>query len=83
LNEVVARAPLPLEMFASSPDYAPWKLKPRTWPRACNSPGTAFATEAASWDFDEIDEQPGLGPHVRRMFRATAKERGPMLEKAP
>jgi DNA-binding beta-propeller fold protein YncE len=82
-NEVVARAPLPLELFTSTPDYTPWKTLPRTWPRACNSSGSAFATEAAGWDFDEIDEQKGLGRHVREMLRATPAERGPLLEKVP
>ena len=79
-NEVVARAPLPLEMFTSTPDYAPYVMKPRTWPRACNS-ASAFSSEAAMWDFAEIDEQLGLGVHVRRMLRATPKERGPLVDK--
>ncbi|MGZ5971343.1 MAG: hypothetical protein ACXWP4_26920, partial [Polyangiales bacterium] len=79
-NAVVARAPLPLEMFTSTPDFATWTALPRTEPRACNSPGSSFATEAAGWDWDEIDEQQGLGRHVQRMLRATEKERGPLLQ---
>lgn len=82
-NEVVARAPLPFEVFTSTPDWSTWKSLPRTWPRACNGGGTSFATEAAHWDFDEIDEQPGLGMHVRRLLRATPEERGPLLDKTP
>ncbi len=81
-NEVVARAPLPLEMFTSTPEYAGWKTIPRGIPRGCNGQ-SAFSTEAAGWDFDEIDEQPGLGTHVRRMLRATKEERGPIYEKMP
>lgn len=82
-NEVVARAPLPFELFTSTPDWSRWKSLPRTMPRACNGTGTAYSTEAAYWDFDEIDEQPGLGVHVRKMLRATAAERGPLLSKSP
>jgi DNA-binding beta-propeller fold protein YncE len=79
-NAVVARAPLPLEMFTSTPDYATWTMLPRTEPRACNAPGSSFATEAAMWDWDDIDEQPGLGRHVQQMLRASEKERGPLLQ---
>lgn len=82
-NEVVARAPLPFELFTSTPDWTPWKTLPRSWPRACNGSGSAFATEASYWDFDEIDEQPGLGVHIRKMLRATPKERGPLYSKMP
>ena len=32
------------------------------------------------WDWDEIDEQNGLGRHVQRLLRATEKERGPLLQ---
>lgn len=78
-NEVVARAPLPLEMFTSSPDFATTTFIPRTVPRACNSAGTKFHAEASMWDFEEIDEQVGLGVHVRQMLRATPTERGPLL----
>jgi len=82
-NEVVARAPLPFELFTSTPDWSTWKSLPRTWPRACNGGGSSFSTTAAHWDFDEIDEQPGLGMHVRAMLRASAEARGPLLDKSP
>jgi len=82
-NEVVARAPLPLEMFTSSADYTPWKNLGRPWPRACNASGSKWATEAAGWDFDDLDEQKGLGRHVRELLRATPEARGPLLEKTP
>jgi YVTN family beta-propeller protein len=82
-NEVVARAPLPLEMFTSTPDYATWTVIPRTEPRACNGTSSSFAYQAQSWDFEQIDEQPGLGAQVRRMLRATPAERGPMLPIVP
>jgi hypothetical protein len=47
-------------------------MLPRTLPRACNATTGAFALEASHWEFDEEDEQPGLGVHVRRMLRAHA-----------
>jgi hypothetical protein len=80
-NAAVARAPLPMEMFTSTPDYATWTVKPRTEPRACNGTGSSFAVRAQQWDFDEIDEQPGLGAQVRQMLRASPAERGPLLQK--
>jgi hypothetical protein len=80
-NEVVARAPLPLEMFTSTPDFTPWTVVPRKQERACNASSSAFAWQASQWDFDEIDEQPGLGAQVRTMLRATPAERGPLLER--
>lgn len=80
-NQIVARAPLPTEMFTSTPDYEAWTLVPRSEPRACNSTGSSFALRAQHWDFDEIDEQPGLGAQVRTMLRASPAERGPMLPK--
>jgi DNA-binding beta-propeller fold protein YncE len=82
-NEVVARAPLPFEVFTSTPDPKTWRTLPRTIPRACNASGSAFATEAAYWDFDDLDEQPGLGVHVRKMLRASPEARGPLLTKSP
>ncbi len=71
-NDVVARAPIPFEVFTSTPDYGTWSMLPRTLPRACNATTGAFALEASHWEFDEEDEQPGLGVHVRRMLRAHA-----------
>lgn len=67
-NEVVARAPLPLEMFTSTPDFATYQVAPRAVPLACNGEGTPFSLEAKHWDFDDLDEQPGLGAQLRRMF---------------
>jgi hypothetical protein len=83
-NDVIARAPLPLEMFTSTPDYTQYTFTPRSWPRACNSGTTKFSIEAAQWsDWDDVDEQIGLGMHVRRMLKATPEERGPLVDKVP
>lgn len=74
-NEVVARAPLPLELFTSTPDYAPYKTIPRGVPLQCNAASSTFATEAAMWDWDDVDEQPGLGRHLRRWFSTPPADR--------
>ena len=68
-NQTVADAPLPLDLFTSTPDYTPFDYVPRAWTdTSCNKAGSAMAIEAAKWDFDEPDEQPGLGFQVYRML---------------
>jgi DNA-binding beta-propeller fold protein YncE len=69
-NLTVKNAGLPLDIFTSSPVYTPFTYKPRAWPLECGS-GTSEAelelTE--SWDFANIDDQPGLGDQVMRWMR--------------
>jgi hypothetical protein len=60
-NEQVAQAPLPLDAFTSTPDYAPYTYRPRTYDQPCNPAGTKAAAAALDWDFREVDEQPGVG----------------------
>ncbi len=70
-NLVVKNAGLPLDVFTSTPDYAPYTYKPHTIPLACGG-GAATPAEkklTASWDFARPDEQPGLGDQVRRWMR--------------
>jgi hypothetical protein len=68
-NQTVADAPLPLDLFTSTPDYSPFDYVPRPWTdTSCNKTGTTTALEAEHWDFDEPDEQPGLGFQVYRML---------------
>lgn len=66
-NVEVAAAPLPLDVFTSTPDYTPYDYKPRTYAAACGL-GVTSAEQALtdSWDMDEPDEQPGLDAQVRR-----------------
>jgi len=64
-NAEVANAPLPLDMFTSTPDYTPWDYLPRSYPDAsCNPMGTTAAKRAEAWDFTDPDEQPGLGAQI-------------------
>ena len=66
-NAIVANAALPLDLFTSTPDYAPFTYTPRTWPLACDAAATPQDQErAAQWSFDEPDEQPGLDSQVTR-----------------
>jgi hypothetical protein len=69
-NAGIANAPLPLDLFTSTPDYTPFNLIPRSYGDiSCNPGGTQEAVRAQSWDFREPDEQPGLGEQVRRYMR--------------
>ena len=72
-NAEVRDAPLPYDLFTSTPDYTPFAYVPRAFADlSCNSATTAEAQEAASrqWDFSEPDDQPGLSAQVWRMLRA-------------
>jgi hypothetical protein len=66
-NAIVANSALPLDMFTSSPDFAPFTYTARTWPLACDAAATPQDQKrAAQWSFDEPDEQPGLDSQVTR-----------------
>jgi hypothetical protein len=70
-NEEIANAPLPLDVFTSTPDYTPFNYLPRTFSDAsCNPPNTLAANVAAKWDFSHPDEQPGLDEQLREYFRS-------------
>lgn len=81
-NEQVKNAMLPLDAFTSTPDYTPYTYKPRTWPLECGDKATAaeqLITE--SWDFADVDDQPGLGSQVSRWMRGKQlTELSPALE---
>jgi hypothetical protein len=70
-NAEVANAALPLDVFTSTPSYAPFEYVPRTYADAsCNPAGTQEGTLASRWDFSHPDEQPGLGEQLGRYLRA-------------
>ena len=61
---------LPLDLFASTPDYTPFTYLPRTFTDiSCNKAGAKEAKRAEQWDFSRPDEQPGLGAQLQRYFR--------------
>jgi DNA-binding beta-propeller fold protein YncE len=64
-NTILENAPLPLDVFTSTPDYTPFDYVKRTYAdTSCNGGGTVGAMQAAKWDFTEPDDQPGLDAHV-------------------
>ena len=69
-NTLIAHAGLPLDLFTSTPDYTPYDYKPRTFPLYCGEATTqAEQRLTRSWDFQEVDEQPGLDRQVMRWMR--------------
>ena len=69
-NVHVANAALPLDMFTSTPDFAPYTYTPRTIPLECGKAATKAESELTdSWDMDDADEQPGLDAQVARWMR--------------
>jgi len=69
-NTLIAHAALPLDLFTSTPDYTPYDYRPRTYPLYCGKAVTqAEHRLTRSWDFDEVDEQPGLDRQVMRWMR--------------
>ncbi|MCC6215013.1 MAG: bifunctional YncE family protein/alkaline phosphatase family protein [Polyangiaceae bacterium] len=69
-NHQVATAALPLDAFTSTPDFTPWTYTPRQWPLECGAGGTREEKELTdSWEFEEVDEQPGLSAQVWRWMR--------------
>jgi hypothetical protein len=72
-NGVVARAPLPLDLFTSTPDYTPYTYAPRQWPLTCGVAATQDEIRAsARWDLTKVDSQPGLDEMVSRWLRRTS-----------
>jgi hypothetical protein len=69
-NQIIANAPLPLDVFTATPDYTPYDYVPRAYNDAsCNPKGTKGAKRAEQWDFSEPDDQPGLDRQLREYFR--------------
>jgi hypothetical protein len=82
-NTQIAHAALPLDMFTSTPDYTPYTFKPRTFPLYCGQSLTqAEERLTRSWDFHDVDEQPGLDQQVMRWMRGQQLEKlSPRLER--
>ena len=70
-NDVVANAALPIDLFASTPDYTPFVYQPRRWPLSCGTtPTLAEKRLQSSWGrIGDVDEQPGLDAQVFRYMR--------------
>jgi DNA-binding beta-propeller fold protein YncE len=74
-NTLVAHAALPLDLFTTNPDFTPYDYEPRTYPLYCGMAGTQVEQRITrSWDFDGVDEQPGLDQQVMRWMRGKQLE---------
>jgi hypothetical protein len=69
-NLPVKHAAVPFDAFTSTPDYTPYTYHPHQQPIACGTAATAAEKKlTSSWDFKQLDAQPGLGDQVRRWMR--------------
>lgn len=75
-HELMRHALLPLDAFTSTPDYTPYSYLPRTVDAPCNPDDTAEAEQARTWDFEDIDDQPGLSQQIMKMLKRSRTERG-------
>ena len=75
-NEMMHHAQAPLDAFTSTPDYTPYTYVPRTVTAPCNAEESPYAREAEKWDFEDIDDQPGLSGQVMEMMKKSPAERG-------
>lgn len=75
-NEPMKHALVPFDAFTSTPDFTPYTYKPRTVTAPCNGAGSDHAMSAEGWDFDDIDNQPGLSAEIAKMLHEPAAARG-------
>jgi hypothetical protein len=75
-NDMIANALAPFDAFTSTPDYTPFTYIPRKVSAPCNGGGTKEAHEAERWDFDDLDDQPGLSQQIMSMMRQPRAQRG-------
>jgi len=69
-NLLVKNAGLPFDAFTATPDFTPYTYTPHQIPIGCGMTATAAEQKlTASWDFANVDEQPGLGDQVWRWMR--------------
>jgi DNA-binding beta-propeller fold protein YncE len=75
-NDAIRNAMLPLDAFTSTPDYSGFTYLPRKVAAPCNGSQTKHAKRAAQWDFDDLDDQPGLSQQIMEMMREPREARG-------
>lgn len=79
-NEQMRQAMLPLDAFTSTPDFTPFEYLPRTIAAPCNPSDTKEAKLAGRWEWDDVDDQPGLSEQVARLMKDPAA-RGVQIER--
>jgi hypothetical protein len=75
-NEMMRHAQAPLDAFTSTPDYSPYGYVPRTISAPCNAESSPYAIKAQEWDFEDLDDQPGLSGQIMEMMKKSPAERG-------
>ncbi|HJL23952.1 MAG TPA: alkaline phosphatase family protein, partial [Polyangiaceae bacterium LLY-WYZ-15_(1-7)] len=72
LNAYWANASPMLDLFTSTPDYTPYEVIERRWPKTTNpDDDSPMAEESLDWDFSRPDAQPGLSRLLWRHLRGT------------
>jgi hypothetical protein len=75
-NEMMRHAAAPLDAFTSTPDYTPYTYAPRTITAPCNAVESPYSRQAESWDFEDLDDQPGLSAQIMEMMKKSPADRG-------
>jgi hypothetical protein len=75
-NDMIENAMVPFDAFSATPDYTPFTHIPRKVTAPCNAGATSEARQAEKWDWDDLDDQPGLSEQIMRMMRQPAAQRG-------
>ncbi len=75
-NAMMENAMLPIDAFTSTPDYTPFTYQPRVVKAPCNSATGMHAKEAERWEWDDLDDQPGLSQQIMEMMREPQEARG-------
>lgn len=69
-NVQAEHAAIPYDFFTSTPDYTPYEYIPRQWPLECGTQATAAERRlTASWDYEQVDAQPGIDEQVVRWLK--------------
>jgi hypothetical protein len=68
-NALVANASLPLDMFTSTPDYAPYTYQPRKWPLECGTTQMMMSVKQGEVEARDIDDDPGVDVAVSQWMR--------------
>jgi DNA-binding beta-propeller fold protein YncE len=75
-NDMIANAMAPFDAFTSTPDYTPYTYTQRKVTAPCNAATGPHARAAEKWDWEDLDDQPGLSQEIMAMMREPPEARG-------
>jgi DNA-binding beta-propeller fold protein YncE len=75
-NDMIRNAMVPFDAFTATPDYTPFTYLSRQVTAPCNGSAGKHAARARQWDFDDLDDQPGLSEQIMEMMREPKEARG-------